>query len=357
MRSLVRSAAVLTAGLLMIPALAAPSSAATPASLSGSWLARQLTTGVVHNDQFDFDDYGLTADTALALKAVGGHQQTLTKTRKALAAHVNSWTTGVDFGSDDVYAGSVAKAAVTAKALGGRPRSFGGVNLIRRLNSLVTPSGPAKGRIHDRGSSDYANTVGQAFAAQALSAARSRKARSVVRFLIAQQCTKGYFRLNFAAAGAASQKCVSSDPVGSAPDPDTTALALLSLHTIKHPSAKVRTSMRKATRWLKRHQRKNGSFIGGPTTAQPNANSTGLAGSALGAVGACTRARKAATWIKRLQVTAKVTGPLSRERGAIAYDRAAFTAARSTGITTTSQDQWRRATAQAAPALRYLDGC
>jgi hypothetical protein len=341
----------------MVPALAAPSSAAAPTALSGSWLARQLATGVVHNSQFDFDDYGLTADTALALKAVGGHRQTLKKTRKSLATHVNSWTTGVDFGSDDVYAGSVAKAAVVAKTLGGDPRAFGGVNLVKRLNSLVTPSGPAKGRIHDRGSSDFANTIGQAYAAQALSAARSPKARSAIRFLVAQQCAKGYFRLNFAAPTAASQKCVPGDTVGSAPDPDTTALAVLSLHTIKHPSAKVRTSITKATRWLKRQQRKNGSFIGGPTTAQPNANSTGLAASALGAVGACKQARKAATWVKRLQVTAKVSGPLAHERGAIAYDRTAFTTARAAGITSTSQDQWRRATAQAAPALRFLNGC
>ena len=357
MRSLVRSAAVLTAGLLMIPALAAPSSAAEPASLSGSWLARQLATGAVHNDQFGMDDYGLTADTALALKAVGGHKKALKKTRKVLAAHVNSWTTGVDFGSDDVYAGSVAKAAVLAKTLGANPRSFGGVNLVKRLNALVTPSGRAKGRIHDRGSSDYANTIGQAYAARALSAAHSPRARSVVRFLVAQQCSKGYFRLTFAPSTAPSQKCVSGDHVGSAPDPDATALAVLSLHTIKHPSAKVRTSITKATRWLKRQQRRNGSFVGGPTTAQPNANSTGLAGTALGTVGACKQARKAAHWVKRLQVRGKVTGPLAHQRGAIAYDRTALTTARSAGITTASQDQWRRATAQAAPALRFLHGC
>jgi hypothetical protein len=354
MRSLVRSAAVLTAGLLMIPALAGPSSAAGPSALSGDWLARQLSTGVVHNDQFGFDDYGLTADTALALKAAGGHRQALKKTRKVLAANVDSWVSP----GNDVYAGSVAKAAVVAKALGARPKSFGGVNLIKELGATVTTSGPSKGRIHDTSSyGDFANTIGQAYAAQALSAAHSPKARSVLRFLLAQQCSKGYFRLNFAAPTAASQKCVPGDSVGSAPDPDTTALAVLSLHSIKHPSAKVRTSIKKATRWLKHQQRRNGSFVGGPTTAQSNANSTGLAGSALGEVGACKQARRAAAWVKRLQVSAKAGGQLAHEHGAIAYDRAALTAARSAGITSSSQDQWRRATAQAAPALRFLDGC
>jgi hypothetical protein len=354
MRSLVRSAAVLTAGLLLVPALAAPSSAAKPTSLSGSWLAGQLSTGVVHNDSFGFDDYGLTADTALALKAVGGHRKALKKTRKALAANVDSWVSP----GTDVYAGSVAKAAVVAKALGGRPRSFGGVDLVKQLSATVTPAGRAKGRIRDTSAyGDYANTIGQAYAAQALTAAGSPKARSVIRYLLAQQCSKGYFRLSFAAPTAASQKCVPGDRVGSAADPDTTALAVLSLHTVKHPSAKVRASITKATRWLKRQQRRNGSFVGGPTTAEPNANSTGLAGWALGEVGACKPAQKAARWVKRLQVGAKAGGALAGEHGAIAYNAAALATARTAGITDASQDQWRRATAQAAPALRFLHGC
>ncbi|MDH2414100.1 hypothetical protein [Nocardioides sp. CER19] len=352
MRTLARSAAVITAGLMLIPALAGPSSAAKPASLSGSWLARQLKTGVV-SGQYG-DDYGLTADTALALKTVGGHKSALTRTRKALAANVDSW---VSPGSE-VYAGSVAKAAVVAKALGGRPRSFGGANLIKQLNATVTPAGPAQGRIRDTSTyGDYANTIGQAYAARALSAAHSPKAGSVVRFLIAQQCAKGYFRLNFSAPTAASQKCVPGDSTGSPADPDVTSLALLSLHTIKHPSKKVRVSIQKATRWLKRHQRANGSFVGGRTTAVPNANSTGLAGWALGEVGACKQARKAAAWVKRLQVGATAKGALAHEHGAIAYDRTALATARTAGITSASQDQWRRATAQAAPALRFLSGC
>jgi hypothetical protein len=354
MRSLVRSAAALTAGLLLVPVLAGPSSAAKPTSLAGSWLSRQAPTGVVHNNQFGFDDYGLTADTALALKSLGGHKKALKKTRSVLAKNVDTW---VSPGSD-VYAGSVAKAAVVAKTLGAKPRSFGGVNLVKQLNGTVTRSGAAKGRIRDTSAyGDYANTVGQAYAAQALSAAGSPQAHSVIRFLLAQQCGKGYFRLNFSATTTGSQKCVAGDSAGSAPDTDTTALAVLSLRTVKHPSAKVRASLKKATRWLKRHQHRDGSFGGGPTTSAPNANSTGLAGTALGEQGSCTQARKAAKWVKRLQVGAKASGPLAREHGAIAYDAAALATARTAGITSTTQDQWRRATTQAAPVLRFLHGC
>lgn len=353
MRTIVRAAAALTAGLLTIPALATESQAATPSGSAGSWLARQVRTGVVHNAQFNFDDYGLTADTALALKALGGHRKALKATRRKLAANVDSWTSP----GTEVYAGSVAKAAVVAKALGARPRAFGGVDLIKQLNGTVTPSGPARGRIRDTSEyGDNANTLGQAYAAQALSAAHSPNARAVVRFLLAQQCSKGYFRLYFADPSAAAQGCVAGDPASSAPDNDATSVALMSLHSIKHPNAKVRTAIRKASRWLKRQQHHNGSFGGGPTTSAPNANSTGLAGAALGQVGSCAQARKAARWVARLQV-GKASGPLKNQRGAIAYDRAALTAARTTGITPASQDQWRRATAQAAPALRFLSGC
>ena len=46
--------------------------------------------------------------------------------------------------------------------------------------------------------------------------------------------------------------------------------------------------------------------------------------------------------------------PLAGQRGAIAYDHAALKYAKSHGITGPNRDQWRRATAQAAPGLQYL---
>ena len=45
------------------------------------------------------------------------------------------------------------------------------------------------------------------------------------------------------------------------------------------------------------------------------------------------------------------TGPLAPSVGAIAYDPAARAAGQANGITTTTADQWRRATAQAALGL------
>ena len=52
---------------------AAPAPADPVAGSTGAdWLAGQLTDGLVHNDQYAFDDYGLTIDVALGLAAAGG---------------------------------------------------------------------------------------------------------------------------------------------------------------------------------------------------------------------------------------------------------------------------------------------
>lgn len=358
MRHAQRLVIALATGLLIATTLAAPAHAGAD-DRAGRWLERQLTDGLVHNDQFDFDDYGLSADLAMALDELGGRRDTIREVRRALARNVDNWTTGAAFGApDDVYAGSVAKAVVLAQVAGGDPRDFGNVNLVRRLNQRVSGEKPTVGRIQDKGASDFANTIGQSFAARGLARADSGKARKAVRFLLEQQCSKGYFRLNFAPKDKRNQSCDAGDrTTTSAPDTDVTALALISLRALPRDARTraVRGSIDDAVRWLKRRQQDNGSFGGGTSTDAPNTNSTGLAGWALGEVGACGRAQKAARWVKRLQVRGDVSGtPLAGEKGAIAYDRAAYRQAKQDGITTEQRDQWRRASTQAAPALNNL---
>jgi hypothetical protein len=60
-----RAAAVLAAGALVLTTTG--TAQAAPEDTSGGWLAGQLTNGLVHNDQFDFDDYGLSIDVGIAL--------------------------------------------------------------------------------------------------------------------------------------------------------------------------------------------------------------------------------------------------------------------------------------------------
>ncbi len=122
----------------------------------------------------------------------------------------------------------------------------------------------------------------------------------------------------------------------------------------------MRAAVDNGTDWLVGAQKNNGSFGGGPSTEASNTNSTGLAAWALGDVGACRAAVKAAQWVRDLQVGGDVSGtPLAGEKGAIAYDRAAMQAAETEGITVETRDQWRRAGAQAAPGLVFttMDRC
>jgi hypothetical protein len=342
-------------GALLTTVLVGPAQA-DRADDAGGWLEGQLTNSLVHNDQFNVDDYGLTLDFGFGLKALGGHGATVRAIRDEMTEHVASYTTDADFGpGKDRYAGPIAKLAAYAQATGADPRDYGGTDLIKQLNARVANKGPIAGRIRDKGASDFANTIGQAYAARALKLTGSRKAGRAIRFLLKQQCAAGFFRLNFAAPGAKKQSCDAAPKAKKAPDTDVTALAVINLRAIpfKQRSKAVKSAINDATAWLKKKQKKNGSFGGGTSTEKSNANSTGLAGWALGDSGACRPAARAARWVRNLQVPPSATAPLDGEVGAIAYDRAGYNAGED-GIDNTERDQWRRTSAQAGPALGFL---
>lgn len=347
----------LVSGALVLATVAGALAAASPAQADDAvtpttrWLAKQLDDGLVHNDLYDFDDYGLSIDVGIALDD-RGRTKDVRAIRKALAAAVDSYTTGVDFGSSDIYAGATAKAAVFAQTTGADPGAFGRVDLIARLARRVATQAPIAGRLQDKGMDDYANVIGQAFAVDALTAARSKKATKATRFLLAQQCEAGYFRLNFTAdKTAVDQTCDGGKrATTSAPDTDATALAVIALLKNPRPSREAEDAVDAALSWLVRTQARNGSFGGGPSTERANANSTGLAAWALGSAGSCEQARKAARWLRTLVVSG-----VAGENGAVAYNRAALAGARD-GIGVEERDQFVRATAQAAPALHYAAG-
>jgi hypothetical protein len=343
-------------------AAAAPSS---PGGHGATWLAGQLNAqGLIHNPNFvpgGFDDYGLTIDTAFALKAIGGHKKDVATVRKALSKHVDSYTTGVDFGTTDVFAGAVAKLLVLTQQTGGGARAFGGVNLVRRLDQRVITSGPSKGRIQDvvdptnPFGADSANAIGQIFAVRGLMRAGRTDGAAALRFLLQQQCDSGFFRLNFTAdKAAADQACGKGDPA----DTDVTALAVVELASVAKGHRRLNDALGAATRWLKRRENANGSFGGSGPTSAANANSTGLAGWAFLTEGLCGAARDAAGWLSNRQLKGHLAGtPLAGERGAVGYDNATLRAAEKDGISKETRDRWRRATAQAAPALLALTRC
>lgn len=347
-----------TTALSVLAATPAQAVTSTPDRLAGDWLVGQLTSGLVHNDQYDFDDIGLTLDVAFALDQVGGYDATLDEIEAAVAPGVPGYTTGVDWGSDDVYAGPTAKAVVFARLVGADPTTYGGVDLLAQLRARIATTKPIKGRLQDRSATDYANVIGQAYAVRALTAAGERRARSATKFLLKQQCDAGYFRLGFTKRRKlADQTCDGGNPRRvSAPDTDATALALATLVALDSDRPRVGRAIRDAARWLRHEQGRRGGFGGGTSTEKANANSTGLAGWALAAAGSCKKASAAAQWVLRRQVPDTTSGgPLATEIGAVAYDQAAYRAAKTAGITVETQDQWRRASAQAAPALVFLD--
>lgn len=346
-------------------ALAVPAQASTlqppappAASAAVSWLATQLTNGVVHNDAWGSDDYGLTADIALSMDQVGSEPGIVRQLRQAMAEHVDSYTTGADFGApDDVYSGAVAKSLVLAQVSGADPRAYGGFDLVSVAEGTVIDSGPSAGRLADASEfGDYANTIGQALAARGLSNAASPKAPAVTDFLLQQQCDAGYFRVFFASDKAAPQQgCVDGDAQSPA-DTDATAMALIHLDAIRTPSPVVRSAIAKGAKWLAQTQKVDGSFGGGASTPDANANSTGLAASALGSFGACTAAGRAAEWVSALQLSSSSGAGLGSDEGAIAYDRAALQQAVSSRGIGGARDQWRRTTAQAVGGLTHRLG-
>ena len=219
-------------------------------------------------------------------------------------------------GDQGIYAGATAKAAVLAEAQGKNPRAFGGVDLVAQLEGRVATAAPIAGRIQDaydptsEFGGDFANVIGQAYAAQALSDAKSAAAAPVARFLLEQQCSDGFFRLSFTGdKAAADQSCDGAAKAERTPDTDATAIAVLALQHVK--GAKAKGAVKKAVAWLVDVQGADGSFGGGKSTKDANANSTGLAGWALGATGATEPAARAAAWVRNLQVAAPTRAPTS----------------------------------------------
>lgn len=338
-----------------------PSGDAAPASVradaAAEWLLGQLEDGVLVGDYGP--DYGMTVDAALSLAAFEKYDDEVAEIAETMTKHVASYTTGVDAGApDDVYAGALAKTAVLAQVAGADPTDFGGVNLIDRLEQRVADQAPV-GRLTDEVTGpkgkDYANVIGQAYAVRALATADSQETQAATAYLLDQQCEGGYFRLYFAAPQAAEQGCDAGDAKASPPDVDVTSLGILQLAgQAKDPV--VGTALDEATAWLADQEREDGSFGGATSTEAPNANSTGLAGWALGGRGEQGAAALAASWLAGLQVIDQAceVPALVEEAGAVAYDEAALAAAEQ--AMDTSRTQWRSATIQALPALGWVEG-
>ena len=355
----------------------------TPAKIATNWLSGELQGGLIMTPSGP--DYGLTLDVAIALDQVGSRSSVAAINaafKPRLADYIGS--------GSEVFAGASAKAAVFAGLARENPTSYGGFNLITRLeervedspaptpspspNPTVSPSpspSPSPtvtptpspdpiptatpGRLSDKSPhGDFANVVGQAYAVRALSLSESKETANALAFLLRQQCASGAFRLNFAKPDDPVQNCVDGAPASTA-DPDATALAVLNLHASHETGPAVADSLARAGAWLAAQQRPNGAFRGVGPTRKANTNSTSLAGYALAVLGNRTAASKAAVWVRKRQPVDKFRcrTALAKELGAVAYRQVAVGDARTGGISASARDEWRRATAQAALVLQY----
>ncbi len=305
-----------------------------PAKLAANWLADEdgLLTG------FGGFSWGVSVDAGVAFGEVPGHQADVDAITDALADHISDYVTGEAFGdTDSSYAGPTAKAAAYAASVGADPTAFGGDDLVARLEGVVQSSG----RVQDASQfGDYANVFGQTFAARALTEQGSERAADAVDFLLAQQCSAGWFRLDFTRPSDGDPN--TQDPAtnagckaaaGSKPSVDATALAVTNLLPLAETDGDIAAALDAATAWLVSEQRANGSFDDGNLIG-PNANSTGLAGHALAVVEEHEAAEQAAAWLRHLQfIGVRCDGLAKAEQGAVAYDPAELAAAVSGGVT------------------------
>lgn len=351
------AAVALAATTLTLPSSA---SAATtdPTQRADDWIAAELTDGLAVG-QYGAD-VGLSVDAGLALDATG-RADTAAAIGNAIGSrlvtsedvpygYVSSdeydFNPPYDFVQVGHYANATAKAAAFTQRIERNPATaYPAVDLVDQLETLTDD---ATGVIADDSSfGNYANTIGQAFAAEALTVADSPEARAATDALLAQQCPAGYFRFDLAATACAADEA--------APSPDTTGLAVLSLVESGDTSEAVTNAIADATAWLESVQRPDGSLEGDASAPGSNANSTGLAAWALGSTGHDAAATRAAAWVRSLQVADAGACASQAPTGAIAYNPADLTEARSAGIAAnpTVRDKWRRSSFQAAPALMW----
>ena len=269
-----------------------------PAEAAAGWLADQLVDGERIEVTFDFGDgpqtfpdQGLTADVVVALAAAGlaaGHIDAATDWLEAQAGFY------IGTAGDELYAGSVAKLLLVAETTD-RPTTFGGHDLVELLESREQDSGRFT---DDSESGDFSNAISQSLAVLALErTADADPSDAAVDYLVDQACEDGGFPEQLDAEDCSSQA-------------DATAYAIQALLTVDETAVADG-----AVAWLVDAQGDDGGFTGAEDTA--NANSTGLAATALSVAGEDAAAGDAQQFLLGLQ-----TRDCELGAGSIRYDAA-----------------------------------
>ncbi|MGH3423451.1 MAG: hypothetical protein ACRDO8_01905, partial [Nocardioidaceae bacterium] len=339
------------------------------ATAAALWLGGQLGRGVMKGEYGT--DWGLTVDTLFALEAADPDSDADEESLDAAADRIvgalekspDSYFSAKDFepkgGEKTRASGAVAKTLVAAEVADADPHSFGSFDLVEETTKLIVDDGAERGRLKDHDPihhADYSNLFGQAYAVMGLAEA-GQESQPAVDFLLEQQCSEGYFRLEYNDAKSNPELTCDGGKAHkkSAPTVDGTALALSALLVAKDEGTKgLDKPIDDAVTWLTDTQADDGSFVDTAPGGTPNSNSTGLAAQALAAAGETEAADAASKWIATLQVdTDDAAGTkLADQAGAVARTEKAFTGAETAGIDKPAVlDEWRRATAPATLGL------
>jgi len=351
--------AVVTGSLcLAAPATATPTYDRSALNEATHWALSQLNGGLLQTSYEGIASpaYGPSADLVMSLVEANDTTDAA-PVASALATNIDSYVTSQFDRAGAVYAGSTAKAAVALKAAGLDPNAAGPNHddLIAMLDLTVQPSGRIQD-ISDYG--DYENTLGQAFAVAAFTAAGgtyATRATSATTFLLTQQCDPGWFRLYFDSSDA-DASCDSSSSSG--PSVDATATALLELApqiTGGTATAATARAVGRAEAWLLSVEQADGGWSDGIAGNKSNANSTALAGRALAALGHTGAAEAAAIWVRAHQL-ANVGSckPFhAADVGALAFDGAAWSGAQTKAVGS-ANTPYTVAISQALGVLNYL---
>jgi hypothetical protein len=347
--ALVAGTALAFSGLTALnPAAEAAVDPGTPVGQAATWLVAQAKDGLLQGAYYDTsggpvnqpwvtgDDQGLTIDAIESLVAVGADSQVTAPLVDAVEDQADTYAA---FGN-----GAIAKLVVLSKVAGRDPDSFGGLNpgLSTQLEDAISTETGTEGMLTDA----YDVMDSQILATRALYwAGPLDLASDATDFLLANQCTSGYFPTSF------TDGCADGT---TAPSVDATAYFVTQLAGIA--DTEIQAAVTKARTWLSDHQQADGSWIDG--ALGKSTNSIGLAVRALGAGSAAT---KGALWLRALQArtAGTCTDKLTGVAGALAPGASAWTDGLADGVTPTttagsSRPGWVRATAQALPALAFL---
>ncbi|MCB1256803.1 MAG: LPXTG cell wall anchor domain-containing protein [Microthrixaceae bacterium] len=323
---------------------------ATAASNALDWLEVELMAngGSMPGFSPGSSEWGLTADTALAL-AAGGRTGS-TEAQQAvdlLTGAATGYTTWAPTMPEVRVAGATAKVLLVLNTYE-RSTIVDGVDLEDELRSLMATSGSQAGRFNDRVPDptwNASNAFGQSLAMLALAFSDNGVPSQSVQFLLSQQCPSGGFPLIYSDGGCSTD---------SSADTDATALSLQALLSVDRSSG-VLNSLVDGLNWLLTQQDSaTGAFGGTGPTSGLNTNSTGLIAQTLRAAGWVEGADSAAEWIIDSNQISEPTAtgtPAFSDVGAISYNPAALSSALEVGVTSQVSDQWRRATSQAVLAL------